>query len=275
MGAEGFSRRAQPWLGTLVEIAVPPRAAALLDAAFGKIAAVHRAMSFHSEDSDLARLRRAAPGERTAVSAHTVRVLRAAQDFFRLSGGLFDVTIGAELVAWGFLPRPAGWKGRARGANSADIEIIDDRHVRLKRPLLIDLGGIAKGYAVDAAVAFLETNGAEAGLVNAGGDLRAFGGVAFSVAVRAADWSGAGGALTLADGAMATSANAANRKKTRGATAAPHVGGERKPALFNDAVTVFAPSAMHADALTKVVIADAARAAALAPRFGAQIMRTS
>lgn len=275
MPADPLVRRAQPWLGTIVEIAVPSACASLIDDGFQKIADVHRAMSFHSESSDLARLRSARPGDLVEISAHTVKVLRAAERLHEISDGQFDVTIAAQLVEWGFLPCPKGWPLEATGAAATDIEIVDDVHVRLRKPLLIDLGGIAKGYAVDLAVDFLEDGGVETGLVNAGGDLRVFGDMDFPIALRAADWSGVAEQLTLRDGAVATSSNNAHGNVAGGHARTPHVNKMRKAALFNGSVSVFAPFAVYADALTKIAICDSELAATLAPEFGAEIYHSS
>ncbi len=275
MKAEASLRRAQPWLGTLVEIEVPAWQAGLIDGAFQKIADVHHAMSFHSETSDLAKLRRAQINEIVSVDPNTVRVLRAAVELYHLTEGLFDVTIATQLVEWGYLPSPVSGDVGASEATSANIEIVDDTHVKLTKPLLIDLGGIAKGFAVDEAVEFLQENGAETGIVNAGGDLRVFGKKIYPITIRAADHSAPVEQITLQDGAMATSANLANRKRVGSRVRAPHVTKDREAALHSDSVSVFAPLAMHADALTKVAISDAALASRVALMFNAEVSFSS
>src|SRR5690606_2576418 len=111
-----------------------------VNGAFDAIAGVQRRMSFHEEGSDLGRLRRAAPGATVEVAPETVDVLRLALDLYRRSDGLFDVTIGRELVRDGFLPRPRGARFHAYAASSSDIEIVDERNIRCRRPPLADLG---------------------------------------------------------------------------------------------------------------------------------------
>ncbi|MFW1123225.1 FAD:protein FMN transferase, partial [Vibrio parahaemolyticus] len=76
--------------------------------------------------------------------------------------------------------------GRYDGTG-ADITVIDARRVRLARRVLVDLGGIAKGHAVDRAVAAMIAAGAPCGLVNAGGDLRGFGAMDWAIGLRDAD----------------------------------------------------------------------------------------
>ena len=77
-----------------------------------------------------------------AVDAQTVQVLRFALDLSRATDGLFDVTIGRQLVATKFLPRMTAHPLTYYNGTSADIEIVDESHVVCHRPMLIDLGGI-------------------------------------------------------------------------------------------------------------------------------------
>lgn len=250
-----LTRRAQLLLGTIVEVAVNPAHEASIDAAFEVIRHVHARMSFHDPASDLAALARAAVGETVAVDPATVTVLRTALKLHEQSGGLFDVTIGRELVRARFLPRNAVSHLSIFGGISADIKIVNDRHVRLGRRVLIDLGGIAKGYAVDMAVAELRRTGAVYGIVNAGGDLRLFGDVAIPVTM----CDGNGGYATLPDLrnlAVASSENRRMRHRIDGQIRTPHMGLDRASVIIDDTVTVIADTCMIADALTKVAMTD-------------------
>jgi len=249
-------RRARPALGTLVEIGVEglPEAAALaaIEAAFAEVAAVQRCMSFHASDSDLARLHRAACGSVVRVDARTFAVLRMAQRVALASQGAFDVSVAARLVRLGLLPRPASPFEPAPDANWRDIELPDDCSVRLRRPLWIDLGGIAKGYAVDRAIGILAGRGASHALVNAGGDLRVHGARATPVFLRVGQRVPRTPQLELSDAAIASSApdgfdDAAPRPHLHGATRATVRGGA--------SASVVAAQCMVADALTKVVLA--------------------
>ena len=109
-------RRAQPWLGTMVEICIAPEderpdAAAFdvafnpaFDAAFAAIALVQRLMSFHDENSDLARINRASVGELVTIHPHTSQVLACAETLRLASNALFDIDCAAPLMASGYLP---------------------------------------------------------------------------------------------------------------------------------------------------------------------------
>lgn len=266
--------RCQPLLGTLVEITVPDEAAAAVAPAFDAIAHVHALMSFHEPASDLAKLRAAMPGHTVAVNRETVAVLRTALDLYDATNGLFDVTIGRQLVRGGFLPREGlGHISRFKGT-SADIAILDDVHVRIDQRVLIDLGGIAKGHAVDRAVEVLIAHGVAMGLVNAGGDLRAFGERDWPIQLRDSD----GVVRFMAPArncAIASSANLLNRKRNRGAVHGPHIGRDRQPVIFDERVTVVAELCIIADAMTKVAIIDPALADDVIRPYKGHVLRNA
>ena len=256
--------RCRPLLGTFVEITCDDGGA--IDAGFAAIERVHRLMSFHAEDSDLARLRRAPAGSPVPVAPETAAVLRLALELHRESSGLFDVAVGARLVRTGFLPCPAGVDLAACDGTSADLELAPDGHAICHRAMLLDLGGIAKGFAVDRAVAAMREAGATGGLVNAGGDMRAFGPRAFLVAIRRADGREQQSRV-LRGRAFASSDNGGTRRRRWGRVQTPHLGFGRS--IRSRGVTsVVAPDCATADAMTKVALADPALASAMLARRG-------
>lgn len=264
-------RRARPWLGTIVEIAGDDLIA--LEAGFAAIAHAHAAMSFHEATSDLAALRDAPPGGIVAIDPETVQVLRFALDLYLATDGLFDVTIGRQLVATKFLPRVSAHPLTYYNGTAADIEIIDDAHVICHRPMLIDLGGIAKGHAVDMAVAAMQAASATQGIVNAGGDLRVFGPNAQTIWLRRADGQ-LGTSLDVRNLAVASSSNLLFRQTSRGADHSPHIGLAGKAMLSDQTITVTAPMCMCADAVTKIAMADAALAERLLAKMDGQVIVT-
>ena len=251
-------RRARPLLGTLVEIAATGSslvgAVAAVEVAFAAVQEVHRLMSFHESESDVSRINMARAGETVVVSLHTHRVLRFALKLSAASAGVFDVTVGDTLVRHGFLPAPAAEKSRPREATWRDIELLAENGVRWRRAGCIDLGGIAKGYAVDMAIEALQSCGAMSGLVNAGGDLRMFG-EPQPVHVRLPDAPGMLAPLGLfADCALATSGAYFSSVYTDDGPVEPLVDRERRiGGARQGSATVVAAECMTADALTKVV----------------------
>jgi FAD:protein FMN transferase len=165
--------RAQPWLGTLVEVALPDGEAseAAFAAAFDEIAMVQRLMSAHDPHSDVRRITRLAHRCAVHVDSRTYEVLTLANELATLSGGRFAVNIAPALARRGLLPISAAPHANC-GPLPHRLVLEGDHRVRATGPVAIDLGGIAKGYAVDRAVAALRARGVTRGIVNAGGDLR-------------------------------------------------------------------------------------------------------
>lgn len=262
-------QRAQPWLGTLVEIAAEGNEAADLSAAIGRafarIAAIHGTMSFHDASSELSKVNRHAAHDWVALADDLAQVFGAALEFAAASDGLFDPSVAPWLVETGHLPRHPGMPSNAAPDWQA-IELDGDR-VRFARPLLVDFGGIAKGYAVDAALAVLRDAGMTSARVNAGGDLARFGASAEPVRIRHPAQPTL--SLHLADlqhGAVATSAGYYQAEAAASPLRHPHTGAELCRTL---SVSVLAPTCLAADALTKIVAADPLRAPALLERYGA------
>jgi FAD:protein FMN transferase len=258
LAAARWQVRAQPWLGTLVEVALPPADAseARFAAAFAAIAHVHRRMSAHDPRSDLARIARHAHRQPVRVDRQTVAVLRLALHLSGVTGGRFDVAV------------PGGRPHRPRAVAPA-LRLEPGRRVRTSAKLALDLGGIAKGHAVDLAIDALRRSGAEAGLVNAGGDLRAFGAGHWTpVRVRLPGSATVAPPLfELRDAAAATSSD-----DFRDGHA---LFDSRRQRLrpFTGSVTVVAPTCALADGLTKVVALMPAQAPRLLARHRAHAFR--
>jgi len=236
-GGRAVVRRARPLLGTLVEIGAttiegaPPRAtSAAIDAAFARIFALQQRLSRFVAASDVGRFNAAPAGACIDVGSDARAVLGAAAALRDASDGAFDVTVGSG---------PRAWRLDARGLHKLADEVE------------IDLGGIAKGHAVDCAVATLEEHGVAAGWVNAGGDLRAFGDLAVPLELRDEESGGVRRFATIEDGAFATSRRPAPHGASRHASVA-------------------APRCLWADALTKVVVASGDASHPLLACFGAR-----
>jgi FAD:protein FMN transferase len=234
-------RRAQHWLGTLVEIAIFNEQDVLssgqidraMTLAFARTAQVHHSMSYQDPSSELSCFNRLPHGESFFATPDFLTVMQCAQSLYALSEGLFDVCAG--------VPEPMG--------SSADIEINEERaSLRKRRDLRIDLSGIAKGHGVDVAVAALVDAGVTSGWVNAGGDLRVFGEKKIPVHVRdPSDHSRTHLLCELTDGALATSAVYEGALST--------IVDPRRAALLPSprSWSVQAPTCILADALTKIV----------------------
>ena len=271
-------RRARPLLGTFVEIEVlganETEMTAAVDAAFDAVAKVHRLMSFHDGDSDVSRLNREAHLRPTVVDAWTFAVLETAVELHRRSNGVFDVAIAPALQALGLLP-PSG-NNVARAARRGEaIELLSGQAVRFHGAnIAIDLGGIAKGFAVDRALEVLRGFGATGAIVNAGGDLAAFGPEPHAVHIRhPRDGAQIVCGVGIENAALASSARRFDpfHSAATADTAVIDPATQRAPDIV-DGATVRASSCTIADALTKIVMITGLEASDLLDHYCASAL---
>jgi thiamine biosynthesis lipoprotein len=215
-------------MGTLVEVGASSRhtnAAAAVAAALAEIARLQGLLSRFVPDSDIGRFNALPVDASLGVQPETAAVLQAAARLEALSDGLFDITLGRKGLAW---------------------ELSNGRLFKRQPDTVLDLGGIAKGYAVDAAIAVLQAHGCEAGWVNAGGDLRTYGAAPLALQLRDEVTGGVRPWGRLQDGACATShyGPASGSRLSGGEGLMRHV-------------SVLAPCCLWADGLTKIAALDA------------------
>jgi thiamine biosynthesis lipoprotein len=150
-------------------------------------------MSPHKPDSELSRINRHAADGPVPVTDEMARLLAQAARFSRQSDGAFDITYAAVGQLYDY--RQGVWPAedqlaRARTAVGHQHLLLDAaaRTVRFAKPgMRIDLGGFAKGHAVDNAAAILARHGIEHAVVSAGGDSRVIGdrrGRPWTIAIR-------------------------------------------------------------------------------------------
>jgi FAD:protein FMN transferase len=276
-------RRAQALLGTFVEIDVTDAnqrdAERAVEAAFSVVAEVHRLMSFHEASSDVSRLNRAASNGAVVVHPWTCAVLEMAVEMNRHSAGAFDIGVAPALQRTGQLPGGSkAWPSAASMPTAEAIELLADNHVRFLHPsVLIDLGGIAKGFAVDRAIEVLRARGVRSAMVNAGGDLAAFGPEARVIHIRdPRSPSRLMCQIEVSNRALASSARRFDPFRSADTVDTAVIEPKTQmPARAAHGATVCAPSCMVADALTKVVMVAGKRAAAPLARFHASAIFVS
>jgi thiamine biosynthesis lipoprotein len=277
-------RRARPLLGTFVEIDVADAeqcdAEGAVEAAFAVVAEVHRLMSFHEADSDVSRLNRAASERAVSIHPWTYQVLEMAVDMNHRSAGAFDIGVASTLQQLGQLPgKPGTPPESADGVPAGDaIELLEDHQIRFRHSsVMIDLGGIAKGFAVDRAIGELRNRGVGSAIVNAGGDLAAFGPCARTIHIR--DPRSLDKLMCQVEVSNQALASTARRfdpfRSTDPADSAVIEPNTRTPARANHGATVCAPSCMVADALTKVVMISGTQAAASLAHYRASAIFVS
>jgi len=218
-GAGAWYRREAAMMGTSIEVELHAAGRAEAEAAIAAVMAeMHRidaTMSPHKADSELTRINRGAADAPVAVSAGMFELLSRALAFSRLSDGAFDITFAGAGQLYDYRV------GIAPDASAlADaLPLINWRHVLLdparrsvrfaRRGMRIDLGGFAKGHAVDNAIAILRGLGIAHAMVAAGGDSHVMGSRGdrpWTVAIRDPRRAGAAVAvLPLEDVAISTS----------------------------------------------------------------------
>jgi FAD:protein FMN transferase len=255
-------------MGTVADLAVVhqdrTRANRAVNAAIAELQQVERWMTRFDGTSDVGRANRAAAADATIVSPATAAVVIAALTWADVSGGAFDPCLARTIEAWDVArrsdpPAPDTFVRLAgrRLHRALDVDTWRGQPaVRFTDPDVgLDLGGIAKGYGVDRAVAALREHGISDAIVNVGGDLYAIGsgadGDPWRVGVRAPDEpDGIVSTLEVRDRAVATSGSYLQYFESRGRryhhlidpdTAEPRV-------CAMKSLTVSAGSCMAADA---------------------------
>jgi thiamine biosynthesis lipoprotein len=180
--------RTRKCMGTECEFKAYASDEALVDRAFARgfdeMDRIEALTTSWRSSSEVSRINQAAGKEAVHVSPDTLAIIEKSSWVSRLSDGAFDITVGVYKGLWKFdedndgtLPDPADVERRRALVDWHDV-IVDHAGstVRLRRPgQAITLGGIAKGYGVDAAVAAIRAAGLRDFIVHAGGDLYAAG----------------------------------------------------------------------------------------------------
>lgn len=170
-------------MGTLIRIELyasgEQRAATAFRAAFDRIAQLDALLSDFRPDSELNRICRAAVGQPVQVSSDLFQVLAASQKLARETGGAFDVTLGPVIRLWrqarkeNRLPDAAALRDATKrcGYQKLRLDPASQTVTLDEADMLLDVGGIAKGYAADAALSVLTRFGIRSAMVAASGDL--------------------------------------------------------------------------------------------------------
>lgn len=271
-------RRCKPLLGTFVEISIEQEdAEASMNDAFAEIEKVQDLMSFHHPQSELSKINRQAHLGPIKIDVWTAQILHITQDIHLHSDGLFNCGVGHRLITAGLLPNHLNINSHQFGGIE-DLYFIDQETVSSVRPLCLDLGGIAKGFAVDMAVNTLIEQGVDSGFVNAGGDLRVFGNIPQIIYLRNPQAPSQLYEIgTLSNGAIATSSlYFAARDKQKSHIIHPY----KKTELdieehFLESYSILAKECVYADALTKVLVLSKQQKHPCFAHYSAQAIRIS
>jgi thiamine biosynthesis lipoprotein len=289
-------------MGTRLSIEVTAaNPGAAIEAAFAEVQRLDGILSNWRSDSELARLNRDAAREEVRCTEDLYGAVRAAIDWARRTDGAFDPTID-PLARWfglrgpeGRLPGPGqapavvALSGPEAQDREAAARLVDWRRVRLQRRtrairfeqpgMSLDLGGIGKGEALDAALRVLRSHGVRSALLDFGGQLLAYGegpdDGGFRVGVAPPDARDESAiALWLHDASLSTSGNS-ERGMPAGRGGAGHLidPATGAPAGYRGSVTVMAHRGADADALsTALFVMGPERGLAWADRHGVDVL---
>lgn len=251
--------RCKPLLGTYVEISVSGDETddTLIEqsnSAFAAIQLVQSKMSFHDPSSELSVINQNALNDWIELSPSMSKVLSKVDQLNKDTDGSFDPSIAPVLLSSGSLPRH---QNSNRDDSIADAGVwrnveVGDHRIRFHSPMVLDLGGIAKGFAVDQALACIATS--LVCTVNAGGDIGMSHwqdqsiDILFGTKDRRATKE-----MKMQNSCLASSAS--YRNSGRSVIINPK---STQAQQSNNTYSVFAPDCMTADALTKAAWLGAA-----------------
>ncbi|MBM4386184.1 MAG: FAD:protein FMN transferase, partial [Deltaproteobacteria bacterium] len=151
-------------------------------AAFDEIARLEKMLNFYSDRSEISEINRNAGVIPVTVSSDVFAVIRKAIHVSEMTGGAFDITVGAATALWdfkkGIKPDESVLAEKTKLIGFRDIVLDDEKSTVFlaKKGMLIDPGGIVKGYAADRAAGELRKSGIVSGVVAVSGDIAVFGG---------------------------------------------------------------------------------------------------
>ncbi len=276
MWASADARPATQWItaarqimGTAIDIQIeasdPALGQRLCELVFAEMERINQRMSPYLPDSELSRINALASQSPVLISTEQFDLIERALQVSRQTHGAFDITYASVGYLYDY---QAGVQPSADTVSDL-LPAINYRHVRLDPNaytvafthdnVRIDLGGIAKGHAVDRAIALLQQQGVQRAMVSAGGDSRILGdrhGRPWYVGVKHPRRPGAVEALLpLADTAVSTSGDYERYFETAAGNRVHHILNPRtgRPAEPLSSVTVIAPDATTSDALSTSV----------------------
>ncbi len=253
--------RCQPLLGTYVNIYLSgdldfEELARISSLGFAKISEIQSLMSYHEPASELSFINSNAHKQAIPLHPYTEKVISFALEIAEKSDGLFDPTIAPELVKQGLLPdHQVNFTDHSSWRNIT----IENHHIRFSKPTHLDLGGVAKGFAVDIARSMIEAEFNQHEIrnpkinINAGGDLSDSHWQKKLVKIRHPRTGAPTIELEMLNSCLATSSYCFQEKNKHCSIINPIF---RKGHNLKKSISIFSDSCMLSDALTKVYALD-------------------
>jgi thiamine biosynthesis lipoprotein len=176
--SQEYATRSRLLMGTFIEVTASDNNA--FDIVFNEISRIEKLLSKYRSDSEISKLNK---NGKLKVSQDTLKIIMWAKKMFVESNGAFDITVAPAVDLW----RKAIKENKLPDAREVikTKQFIDSNKIAIKEEssevsfltdgIEIDLGAIAKGYAVDCAIRKLKASGIKSCLINAGGDIYCLG----------------------------------------------------------------------------------------------------
>ncbi len=152
---------------------------------FARIKKLEQLLNFFSPESELTAINRASGSSPVKVNRETLEIIKKAVEIADYTNGAFDPTIGPVMKLWGFTNQPFEPSVPSENKIRDALRLVNYKKININTPkseiflekkgMELDLGGIAKGYAADAAIEAIKAKGIKAALVAIAGDIKGFG----------------------------------------------------------------------------------------------------
>ncbi|MCD6539164.1 MAG: FAD:protein FMN transferase [Candidatus Omnitrophica bacterium] len=170
-------------LGTFIEVSSPYKKA--LPLVFSTFRRLERIFNIYDENSQISQVNQQAGVEPVKVDRELVEAVKLAKDLCKITGGAFDPSIGKAILFWKekiknkdqqeVSESKVDYLKTFKGIKYIKIDEAKQTIFIDKKGLILDLGGMVKGYIVDKAVQVLKKNNIDSALINAGGDIYCLG----------------------------------------------------------------------------------------------------
>lgn len=172
------------FMGTVVTVTLyDNKSEKIIDKAFEEVNKIEQLVSINMEGTELDEVNNNAGIKPVKVSDDTYNIIKKGLEYSSLTNGSFDITIGPLVKLWSIglpeakVPTIEEIKEKIQYINYNDVELNNsEKTVFLKKPgMIIDLGGIAKGYTADVIAQTLKDEGVEKAIIDLGGNIYALG----------------------------------------------------------------------------------------------------
>jgi thiamine biosynthesis lipoprotein len=245
-------------MGTYIEVASEDKRA--LEIAFSEIERIDKLLSKYNPQSEISQLNQ---NGLIKASPETFYIIKRSIDFYKSSNGAFDITVATLMDLWGFTDKEYRIPSKEEIAQTLKLVGSDkiilnesDQTIRFKlNGMKIDLGAIAKGYALDCAVKKLKSAGIKSSLINAGGQIYCLGDYLskpWKIGITSADNKKILTTLEIENKSVSTSGNYRQNFLENNISYGHIIDPRSGYPVKNDitSVTIIAPDGLSADALS-------------------------